>query len=83
MWPSHPTISFHGAAIVHQAGSPEVRPLMKELASLLPVERRDSSCLIEIVPEGEFLAYALGVPLRKMRDPAAARARAPVSRGGI
>jgi hypothetical protein len=74
------TISFHGAAIVHPAGSPEVRTAWKELASLVPAERRVAACVIEVVPEGEFLTYALGVPLRKMRDPAAAQARVSVSR---
>ena len=72
------TISFHATAIVHRADAPEVRPLLEELGFLLPTERRDSSCLIEIVPEGEFLTYAVGVPLRKMRDPAAALARVSV-----
>src|SRR5215211_7270349 len=76
------TISFHGTAIVHPAGSPQVRPLLKELGSLLPAERRTSACLIEILPEGAFLTYALGVPLRRLRDPAAARARVPVSQEG-
>jgi hypothetical protein len=75
------TISFHGAAIVHPAGSPEVRSAWKELASLVPAERRTAACVIEIVPEGQFLTYALGVPLRKMLDPAAAQARVSVSRG--
>jgi len=74
------TISFHGAAIVHPAGSPEVRSAWKELASLVPAERRASAAVIEVVPEGEFLTYALGIPLRKMLDPAAAQARVPVSR---
>jgi hypothetical protein len=74
------TMSFHATAIVHQAGSLEVRTLLEELAFLLPAERRASSCLIEILPEGEFLSYALGVPLRKMRNPAAARARVSVTR---
>jgi hypothetical protein len=73
------TISFHATAVVHPAGSPEFRALLKEMASLLPAERRDSACLIEIVPEGEFLTYALGVPLRKMRDPVAALAHVPIS----
>jgi len=72
------TISFHAAAIVHPAGSPQVRPLLKELGSLIPAERRASACVIEVVPEGAFLTYALGVPLRRMRDPAAAQARVPV-----
>jgi hypothetical protein len=73
------TISFHARAIVHPASSPQVHSLLKELGSLIPTERRASACVIEVVPEGEFLTYALGVPLRKMRDPAAARARIPVT----
>ncbi len=76
------TISFHGTAIVHQAGSPQVRPLLKQLGPLLPAERRGSACFIEIVPEGEFLTYALGVPLREMRDPAVSLARVPASQEG-
>ena len=72
------TISFHGTAIVHAPGSPDVQPFLKELAPLLPAERRTAACLIEIVPEGEFVTYGLGIPLMKMRDPAAARGRAPV-----
>ena len=73
------TVSFHGAAIVHPAGSSELRPLLDQLASLLPPERRASSVIVEIVPEGEFLTYGLGVSLRAMRTPATARGRAPVS----
>jgi hypothetical protein len=73
------TISFHGTAIVHPAGSPQVRPLVKELDSLLPAERRTSACLIEILPEGVLVTYGLGVSLSKMRDPAAAQARVSVS----
>jgi hypothetical protein len=73
------TISFHGAASVHPAGAPQVRPLLKELGSLLPVERRTSACLIEILPEGAFLTYGLDVSLSKLRDPAAARARVPMT----
>jgi hypothetical protein len=73
------TISFHATAIVHPAGAPQVRALLKELGSLIPVERRTSACIIEILPEGAFLTYGLGVPLRRLRDPAAARARVPVT----
>jgi hypothetical protein len=73
------TISFHAQAIVHPAGAPRVRPLLQELGSLLPVERRTSACLIEILPEGAFVTYGLGVSLSKLRDPAAARARIPVT----
>jgi hypothetical protein len=73
------TISFHAQAIVHPAGAPRVRPLLQELGSLLPVERQTSACIIEIVPEGAFLTYGLDVSLSKLRDPAAARARVPVT----
>lgn len=73
------TISFHGNAVVHPAGSPEVGPLLEQLGSLLPAERRTSAAIIEIVPDGAFVTYGIGVSLSKMRDPAAARARVPVS----
>ena len=73
------TVSFHATAIVHPAGSPQVRPLLKELGSLLPVERQTSACIIEVLPEGAFLTYGLGVSLSKLRDPAAARARVSVT----
>ncbi len=72
------TISFHATAIVHPAGSPEVRSLLKELGSLIPTERRASGSIIEIIPECAFVTYGLAVSLMKMRDLAAARARVPV-----
>jgi hypothetical protein len=59
-----------------------VGPILRALGSLLPAERRDSAAIIEIVPEGFFVTYGLGVPLVKMRDPAAARGRVPVSDEG-
>jgi Pyridoxamine 5'-phosphate oxidase len=76
------TISFHATAVVHPAGSPAARSLSKELASMLPAERRASACLIEVIPQGAFVTYGVGVPLLKMRDPAAARARVPVTHEG-
>jgi hypothetical protein len=72
------TISFHGTAIVHAADSREVRSVLKELASLLPAERRASTAVIEVIPEGRFVTYGIGVSLAQMRDPAVARARVPV-----
>jgi hypothetical protein len=73
------TISFHGTAIVHAAGSPRARSLLRELGSLIPPGRRGSACVIEIVPEGEFVTFGVGVPLRTMLDPAAARGRVSVT----
>jgi Pyridoxamine 5'-phosphate oxidase len=76
------TVSFHGTAIVHPAGSPQVRRLLKELASLLPQERQASACVVEVVPEGSFVTYGVGVSLTQLRDPAAAGARVPVTLEG-
>ena len=76
------TVSFHGTAILHPADSPQVRPLLKELASLLPEERQASAAVIEVIPEGPFVTYGLGVSLTQLRDPAAAGARVPVTQEG-
>jgi hypothetical protein len=72
------TISFHGRAIVLPAGSPEVGPLLDELGSPLLAERRTSAAIIEIIPEGAFVTYGIGISVAKMRDPVSARARVPV-----
>ena len=76
------TVSFHGTAIVHPAGPIGAREVPKQLASLLPAERQASSCLVEILPEDQFLTYGLGVSLMQMRNPSAARARVPVGPPG-
>ena len=67
------TVSFHGTATVHPPGSVPGR-----LASLIPVERRASGSVVEIEPEGDFVLYGIGVPLLRMREPDASRARVPV-----
>jgi hypothetical protein len=72
------TVSFHARAIVHPAGEIEVGALSKELEALLPPERRDTACIIELIPEGAFLTYGIGVSLTEMRNPATARAHVPV-----
>ena len=72
------TISFHGTAIVHPASWLPDSALASKLATLLPPERRNVASIIEVVPEGEFLTYGLGVTLMAMRSPAAARARVSV-----
>jgi Pyridoxamine 5'-phosphate oxidase len=72
------TVSFHGTAVVHPAGPVADRAVPGRLASLLPPERQATSCILEILPEGQFTVYGLGVPLARMRSPAAARARVPV-----
>ncbi|MEZ0447559.1 pyridoxamine 5'-phosphate oxidase family protein [Cellulomonas sp. ICMP 17802] len=70
------TVSFHATAVVHPAGELPDEP--KQLASLVPAERRAECRLIEIVPVGQFLTYGIGVSLNDLRSPALARARVPV-----
>lgn len=70
------TVSFHATAVVHPAGVLPDTP--KQLASLVPPERRAECRLIEIQPVGQFLTYGIGVSLGDLRSPAAARARVPV-----
>jgi hypothetical protein len=76
------TVSFHATAVLHPADSPRVRPLLKELASLLPQERQASAAVIEVIPEGRFVTYGVGVSLMQLRDPAAAAARVAVTQEG-
>jgi len=76
------TISFHATAIVHPAGSVRVSALSHELDALLPPERRDLAVLIELVPEGEFLTYGVGVPLLDMRNPESSRGVVPTTAAG-
>jgi hypothetical protein len=76
------TISFHGMATVHPAGSPQARSLLDELGSLVPAGRRSAACVIEIIPVGAFRTYGIGVSLRTMLDPAAAQACVPVTPDG-
>jgi len=73
------TISFHAAAILHPAGSVRIDSLSKELESLLPAERRGNAVVIELIPEGRFLTYGVGVSLMDMRKPEIAEAVVPVN----
>ena len=72
------TVSFHARAIVHPPGSLDIGSLSKRLQSLLPRDRRGATVL-ELVPEGTFLTYGIGVSLRDMLDPAVAQAHVPIT----
>ena len=72
------TVSFHATARVHPAGPVSIEQVPKKLISQLPRERRGAGCLLELVPEGNFLAYGLGVSLRDPAKPDAALAHVPV-----
>ena len=72
------TISCRARAIVHPAGTLDGRELPKALEALVPAQRRTNATLLELVPEGRFLTYGIGVSLNEMRDPVASRALVPV-----
>jgi hypothetical protein len=71
--------TFHARVTVHPAGSFSLELMPEKLVSHLPPERRRGGCLLELVPDGGFLAYGLGVSLLGMTKPQAALARVPVS----
>ena len=73
------TVSFHARAVVHPAGSLDGAALPKELTAIVPEERRAAACVLELVPEGRFATYGIGVSLQRMRDPVAARDLVPVA----
>lgn len=64
---------------MYPAGSVNIAAASKKLASLLPPERRQTDCLLELLPEGNFVTYGVGVSLRDMTKPAVAQAHVPVS----
>jgi hypothetical protein len=72
------TISFHARVIAHPAGTLDLRTVSKKLLSLLPKDRR-AATVLELVPEDSFLTYGIGVSLKAMMDPVAARARVPTA----
>ena len=73
------TITFHARATVHASGSFDVGSVSKELKSILPDDRQATSCVLELVPEGRFVTYGIGVSLMAMRDPHVALAHVPVA----
>jgi hypothetical protein len=76
------TITFSGKARVTPAVEAEY-DLLKSVYRHLADDQEfiQKSCLIEIIPQGEFITYGIGIPLRKMRHPELARGRASVSQG--
>jgi len=72
------TVSLRAKVIVHPAGSVGAGQVPKKLVSLLPKERRGTGCLLELVPEGNFLTYGLGTSLLEMAKPEVALAHVPV-----
>lgn len=73
------TISFQATATVHSPESVETESFVKQLGSLLPPERRHAAVIIELLPEGNFLTYGIGVSLMDLQKPELARASVPVA----
>jgi hypothetical protein len=65
------TISFRARVTEHPAGSLDIESVSRKFASRLPQKRR-AGCVLELIPEGTFLTYGVGVSLRAMMDPDAA-----------
>ena len=75
--PRHHQLPFAGYRF--PGGIARIAQLPDDLARLLPEGRRASSCVIELIPEGQFLTYGLGVSLSEMRNPNVARGHLPVA----
>lgn len=72
------TISFSAAARVLsvEETSPEIiDALLKGMVD--DPALRETTCVLEVRPVGDFVTYGVGVPLLDMRDPEKARGRAP------
>ena len=72
------TITFRARVTVHAPDEHGKPAIPESLGRLLPDERTDAAVL-ELVPEGRFLTYGIGVPLQAMRNPAASMAQVPVA----
>ena len=71
------TVNFHARAIVHEPGTLEMEDLRK-LAPYHPDEVRKIATVIELVPEGRFMTYGIGVPVTAMTKPEIALRHAPL-----
>jgi uncharacterized pyridoxamine 5'-phosphate oxidase family protein len=76
------------AATITFAGTANVREHNEVSASVLKKLYRDvvkdevamaESCVIEVIPQGDFITYGIGIPLMQMRFPENARGRAAVA----
>ena len=71
-------ISFHARVIAHPLGTVDLGTISKLFAGL-PEDVRKGSIVFELVPEGQFLTFGVGISLMEMRDLNKALGRAPVA----
>jgi uncharacterized pyridoxamine 5'-phosphate oxidase family protein len=74
------TITFSGKATVFEPNMVD-RDILHNLLRGMEedLEKLADLCVIEVVPEGDFITYGIGIRLMQMRDQELARGRAPVS----
>jgi general stress protein 26 len=73
------TISFSGTARIIPAVEAEdniLHSVYRHMAD--DQELMKESCLIEVLPKGDFITYGVGISLMEMRNPELARGIAPV-----
>jgi len=73
------TISFSGTAWIIPAVEAEdniLHSVFRHMAD--DQELMKESCVIEVIPKGDFITYGVGISLMEMRNPELARGRAPV-----
>jgi hypothetical protein len=63
---------------VHAPGSFDLEAISPALLKLIPPSRRERAVLLELVPEGRFLTFGIGISLKAMAGPDA-MARVPVA----
>jgi hypothetical protein len=72
------TVSLKARVVVHPIGSLDLRSVSQKLASLQP-EENPAGIVLELVPEGLFLTYGVGVSLADLSKPTVAQAHVPVA----
>jgi hypothetical protein len=73
------TITFSGRASVMTPGEAPTGIAQLLFRGLVrDQEAMSASCVIEVIPEKDFITYGVGMPLMQMRIPEKARRRVPV-----
>lgn len=73
------TITFSGVATVlenSEVGPGVLKALYRGIAQT--DEILSTACTIQVVPQGNFLTYGVGMPMLQMRDTERARGRVPI-----
>jgi hypothetical protein len=78
------TITFSGRASVMAPGEAPIGVTNLLFRGLERDEKEMSAtCIIEVLPEKDFITYGVGMPLLQMRIPEKARRRVSVFSGGV